>query len=189
MSTAGSTTARLEKSKENSPVTGRKDESSTLETDVLMEGTPAAKEVGNSKPDPDPDSESEDEDYSHYGKVKVVKPDKFYGERKKLKLWLLQLCMWFWDHNTPSAGEKRSVYASNLMRGRALKWIQPLLKEFLEKDKDNEGLFENFGKFLAKIRMTFGTTNDKKYAIKVIKTLRQTASVSEYVARFNKYAP
>ena len=58
------------------------------------------------------------------------------------------------------------------MRGRALKWIQPLLKEFLEKDKDSEGLFENFGKFLAKIRMTFGIINNKEYAIRVVKTFR-----------------
>ena len=189
MSTAGSTTAHSGKLKENSPVVGRKDESNTFEINILMEGTLAAKEVNNSKPDPDPDSESEDEDYSYYGKVKVAKPDKFYKKREKLEPWLLQLCMWFWDHNTLSAEKKRSVYALSLMRGRALKWIQPLLKKFLKKDKDSEGLFKNFGKFLAKIRITFRITNDKEYAIKVIKTFRQTASASEYVARFDKYAP
>ena len=75
------------------------------------------------------------------------------------------------------------------MREQALKWIQPLLKEFLEKDKDSEGFFENFRKFLAKIRMTFGTTNDKEYAIRIIKIFRQTVSASEYIARFDEYAP
>ena len=123
MSTVGSTTARSEKLKENSPVVGRKDESNIFKINILMEGTLAAKEINNSKPDSDLDSESENEDYSYYRKIKVAKLDKFYKKWEKLELWLFQLYMWFWDHNTLSVGGKRSVYVLSLMRGRAFKWI------------------------------------------------------------------
>ena len=54
-----------------------------------MEGTPAVKEISNFKPNPDLDLESENENYSHYGKVKVAKLDRFYKKREKLEPWLL----------------------------------------------------------------------------------------------------
>ena len=79
--------------------------------------------------------------------------------------------MWFWDHDTPTTKKKRTIYASSLMRRRALKWIQFLLKEFLDNKEDDEDIFANYKKFQKKIRITFGTTNDKEYAIRVIKTL------------------
>ena len=199
MSTAGSSTARSNNSKGNPPTTGRKDKTSSLKTDVIMDNT--AKARGDDDPDSS-DSEGnprrgdkrggrpydkEDDDGS--GKVRVAKPDKYHGEREKLEPWLLQLSMWFWDHDTPTIEGKRTVYASSLMRGRALKWIQPLLKEFLDNKEDDEGIFANYKKFQKKIRMTFGTTNDKEYAIRVVKTLRQNTSASEYVAKFEEYAP
>ena len=69
-----------------------------------------------------------------------------------------------------SVEKKRFIYILNLMRRRALKWIQFLLKEFLKKNKNNKGLFENFENFLAKIRIIFGIINNKEYTIRIIKT-------------------
>ena len=86
MSTAGFTIARLKKSKENFPVVERKDENSIFKINILMKGTLVAKEINNSKPDPDLNSELENENYSHHGKVKVAKLNKFYREREKLEL-------------------------------------------------------------------------------------------------------
>ena len=58
-----------------------------------------------------------------------------------------------------------------MMRGYAFKWIQPHLKEFLEKNKDEEELFTNFNKFYNWICLTFKTINDKEYMIYIIKIL------------------
>ena len=95
MSTAGSSTARFNNSKGNPPTTGRKDKTSNLETDVIIDNTAKARR------DDDPDSlDSESnprrgdkrgrrpynkENNNKSGKIRVAKPDKYHKKKKKLK--------------------------------------------------------------------------------------------------------
>ena len=82
MNTAGSITARLNKIKKDSPVAGRKDENNIFKTNILIKGTSAVKK---SNLNSNLNSDSKDEDYSHYKKIRIAKPDKYYKERKKLE--------------------------------------------------------------------------------------------------------
>ena len=53
--------------------------------------------------------------------MKVVKPDKYNGNRKRLESWLLQLAIWFYDNGTTDDKDRRTVFATSFIRGRAIK--------------------------------------------------------------------
>ena len=79
--------------------------------------------------------------------IKVVKPDKYNGNRRGLEPWLLQLAIWFYDNGTTDDKGRRTVFITSFMRGRAAKWAQPYLKAFLEESRDSTGMFGDFTKF------------------------------------------
>ena len=66
------------------------------------------------------DPGSDDEAVEEPSKFKVEKSDKYYGNRKKLEPWLLQLAVnFFWDPRIADVGGGRTVYAAGFMRDRA----------------------------------------------------------------------
>ena len=95
MSTAGSLTARFNNSKGNSPIIGRKDKISSLKINVIINNTAKAREDndfnflnsegnlrrGNKRGKRLYDKENDDRS----GKVRVIKPDKYYGKREKFE--------------------------------------------------------------------------------------------------------
>ena len=182
MSTADSLIVCSNNPKKNSPIIGRKDKTNNLKINVIINNIAKAKEDDNpnsldNKGNPKRRDKREERFYDKKndngsGKIQIVKPNKYHKEREKLESWLFQLLIWFWDHNTPIIKGKCIIYIFNLMCERIFKWIQLLLKEFLNNKKNDEGIFANYKKFQKKIRMIFGTINDKEYAIKIIKTFR-----------------
>ena len=66
--------------------------------------------------------ENRKDDYENENQsIKVVKLDKYDGNRKRLKLWLLQLAIWFYNNGTTDDKDRRTVFAISFMRGRATK--------------------------------------------------------------------
>jgi hypothetical protein len=120
---------------------------------------------------------------------KVQKPDLYYGDRKKLEDWFHQIQMYFLF--TPVGTEKKTLFTTTFLRGRAQHWIKPYLYKFLEDgpiDSDTNGLFADFNALKENMRLVFGVTNDKETAIRVIQHLRQKSSASEYAIKFQEYA-
>jgi len=120
---------------------------------------------------------------------KVQKPDLYYGDREKLEDWFHQIQMYFLF--TPVAKEKKTLFATTFLRGRAQHWIKPYLHKFLEDgpvDGDTNGLFADFNTLKENMRLVFGVTNDKETAIRVIQHLRQKTSAAEYAVKFQEYA-
>ena len=95
MSIAGSLTARSNNSKGNPPTTGRKDKTSSLKTDIIMNNTAKAREnddpnSSDSKSNPKRGDKREGRLYDKENdnknkKIQVAKPNKYHREREKLE--------------------------------------------------------------------------------------------------------
>ena len=78
------------------------------------------------------------------------------------------------------------------MKGRAAKWMEPYVKDFL-KDADNlgtksetQGIFGNWDNFKKEMGRIFGEIDEKNQAEKAITRLKQTKSVLAYTAEFKQ---
>ena len=137
------------------------------------------------------------------GSIKVAKPDLYYGERSLLEDWILQIDLFFKFSGSLIAPKDRVTFATTYMRGRAQRWIKPYLVKYLnnqnksrnqesdEEDEDEIKLtkwMENFTQFKIEIRRTFGISDEKETAIRILQYLRQKRSVAEYATIFQQNA-
>lgn len=116
-----------------------------------------------------------------------AKPDLYYGDRNKLEDWLNQMSLHFVFNQTI---QHKSLYASTFMRGQAQHWIKPYLSTYLASQYKNDpkGMFGSWKVFQEEIRNIFGGTNEKNAAVRVIQSLRQRTSASDYTARFKEHS-
>lgn len=121
-------------------------------------------------------------------KMKIGMPDWYYGDRNALDDWINQLDMYLKFNQVPD--DNKTLFATTYLRGRAQHWIKPALTECLGDEADDEtiALFNNFGMFKSKIRAIFGIANEGSIAVRMIQTLRQTASASDYAAKFQEHS-
>ncbi len=119
-------------------------------------------------------------------KVKVAKPDYFYGDRHKLDNWLNQVLLYFRMEEV--GAEKQPLTAASYLRGEAEQWIRPRLTEKLLRNNDPDGLFSSFHAFVMGIRSIYGVSNNQQVAIRQIQHVTQKASASQYTAKFTEYA-
>ena len=121
----------------------------------------------------------------------AAKPDYFYGDRNKVDDWLNQLRMLFFFKKTPDI--QRTVLAATYMRGRAQHWLKPELASYLS----NQGavpathMMKDFNAFARQLKIIFGVSEDaeENAAVRVVQSLRQKGSASDYTARFKEYMP
>ena len=133
--------------------------------------------------------------------VKTKTPDMYYGDRRKLDEWLLQLDLYFKFQGQMVAAQQRVLFASTFMRGQAQRWIKPHIEKYfshlaskndsgyqmapdVEKSRD---LIEVLHQFRLEIRKVFGITDQPATANRIIQSLKQTKSVSEYAATFTQF--
>ena len=124
-------------------------------------------------------------------KIRVAKPDMYYGERDKLEKWLLQVQLYFKFNTVVQV--KQPLFAISYLRGRAQEWSAPLLKRYLEDpdDDENEDIkrwMESFSRFRVEIRRNFGPSNENNVAVRVIQHLTQRKSAAEYSTQFQQYS-
>jgi hypothetical protein len=138
-------------------------------------GTPTPSEAGGNRITP---STRED--------TKVAKPDLYYGDRQGLDDWLTQMDIYF--QFTLIESNKKTLFATTYLRGRAQHWMKPMLMKFLNGQGDTDGILTSFVKFKEEIRRIFGISNEDKVAVRLIQHIRQHTSASDYAAKFQEYA-
>ena len=119
-------------------------------------------------------------------KMKVSKPDAFYGDRYKLENWINQILLYFYLENIPS--NKQSLIAASYLRGGAQQWISPMLTARLIHNRDPAGIFGSFATFVEAIRGIYGLSNDQQVATRHVQHIIQKGSASQYTAKFKEYA-
>lgn len=115
-----------------------------------------------------------------------AKPDMYYGDRNKLDDWFNQLEMYFLFNRT--GPDQKSLFATTFLRGQAQHYIKPLLTAFLSDRTDTMNIFAQFDRFKLYMKAVFGISNEKKAATRVIQSLRQKTSASDYTAKFREYS-
>src|SRR3984957_19471173 len=119
---------------------------------------------------------------------KVKDLDTFDGERQKLRSWLtaanLQIV------NKGIEGEERKVrFIGGYLRGKAWNWFEPILRESDEKPRSEWsdratrilGSYKEMKKAMGQV---FGEIDERKTAAEKLQRLRQTRSVTDYIAEF-----
>jgi hypothetical protein len=113
---------------------------------------------------------------------KIEDPELYYGERAKLRAFLIQCELKF--NCEPSKFDKDSKkvnYASARCRGNAWAWIEPSMKE--------EGIskYETWKDFKTAISRAFGEADSKEVARRKFKTIKQgNRSAAAYWADFER---
>jgi hypothetical protein len=136
------------------------------------------------------DTPDTDSIHTPSSKVRICAPDKYYGERNKLKAWLLQMDRHFHVEGDCIASEDKVMIASTYMKDQAELWVTPHLERYLDidiKDHNNALLMEDWDVFKTKIKQAFSPIKASVIAEKKIQTLRQTGSVADYTALFQQY--
>ncbi len=87
------------------------------------------------------------------------------------------------------SANKKTIFASTFLRGRAQHWLKSTLRKYLKNHDENpSAMFTNFDNFKRELRRIFETSNEKQIAKRVIQHLTQRISAADYAARFQKYA-
>ena len=69
----------------------------------------------------------------------------------------------------PVPANKKTIFASTFLRGRAQHWLKPNLRKYLEDHDENpRAMFTNFDNFKRELRRIFGTSNEKQIAKRII---------------------
>lgn len=90
---------------------------------------------------------------------KIASPDKFDGNQRKVRPWLMQLDMkWKGNEERFPTEESKINYAYSFMRDRALDWAAPYIE-----GKDGYTI-ENTTQFQEQIQLAFGDPNPKATA-------------------------
>jgi len=89
----------------------------------------------------------------------------------------------------PVSANKKTIFASTFLRGRAQHWLKPTLRKYLkDHDENPRAMFTNFDNFKRELQRIFETFNEEQTAKRVVQHLTQRTSATNYAARFQKYA-
>ena len=124
-------------------------------------------------------------------KPKMAPPEKFDGNSHDLWTFLTNVDL-YCEYNEVPMDQDKILMASTYMKGRAAKWMQPYVKDYM-KDQANRGtknetqeLFKSWDEFKKEMGRIFGEIDEKDQAEKAITRLKQTKSVSAYTAEFKQ---
>jgi len=67
------------------------------------------------------------------------------------------------------SANKKTIFASIFLRGRAQHWLKPTLRKYLKNyDENPRAMFTNFDNFKRELRRIFETFNEKQIAKRMI---------------------
>ncbi|KAF4776451.1 hypothetical protein HER10_EVM0006305 [Colletotrichum scovillei] len=125
-------------------------------------------------------------------KLKLSAPITYDGTPGTLKGFLIQVKNYQNFHHGDFTSEtEKVVHAASFLRGRALKWFEPIQEEYLSKETLDEcstevrDIYSNFNGFEA-LRSLFQDPDEKRQAERDLAQLRQTKSAKEYSAEFRR---
>ncbi|RYP54676.1 hypothetical protein DL768_000612 [Monosporascus sp. mg162] len=120
-------------------------------------------------------------------KAKMDAPSKYEGGKEELAGWLVQMRAYFLYYAERFVNEAQKVgYAASRLDGKALRWFEPTLKDYLEHDDNDDReeftqeVFQRYTKFEEEIRKVFGDTDEKLHAQERLARLRQFRSAAAY---------
>ena len=124
-------------------------------------------------------------------KPKIAAPEKFGGDREKLRTFLTHTDL-YCEYNEVPTDQEKILMASTYMKDRASNWMQPYVDDYLL-DAEHRGtkaetraLFAGWTEFKEEMGRIFGEVDAKNQAEKRITRLKQTTSVSTYTAEFKQ---
>ena len=124
-------------------------------------------------------------------KPKIASPEKYGGEKDKLRVFLTNIDL-YCEYNEVPNDQEKILMASTFMKDKASNWMQPYVDDYLS-DTDHRGtkaetrtLFASWTEFKEEMGRIFGEIDAKNQAEKKITRLRQTTSVSAYTAEFKQ---
>lgn len=132
--------------------------------------------------------------------LKVQVPDKYFGERNKLKGFLIQVNLYMtFNGNRFASDTERVLWTVSLLAGDALNWIEGFLQDYMEhtdrygstNDNMEDRTMEIFGTwrgFERQIKATFGEVDEVRIAVRALLILRQRGSAAKYTAEFQRYS-
>jgi len=127
-------------------------------------------------------------------RTKVAKLDLFYGERKKLQMFISQLELYFFFNAPDFLEEDRKVmFAATYLQGTAAQWFEPYLQDQMQKapeehQPETNEVFNRFPTFVAKMKQNFRDLNKVRKAIHTVMTICQRTSVAAYTTEFQQAA-
>ncbi|KAG9194056.1 hypothetical protein G6011_04091 [Alternaria panax] len=124
-------------------------------------------------------------------KPKIAAPEKFGGDREKLRTFLTHTDL-YCEYNEVPTDQEKILMASTYMKDKASNWMQPYVDDYLL-DAEHRGtkaetraLFAGWTEFKEEMGRIFGEVDAKNQAEKRITRLKQTTSVSAYTAEFKQ---
>ena len=125
--------------------------------------------------------------------IKPNKPGPFDGTPGTLQGFLTQLNAYFLFYPTQITGHvQKVILAGGCLSGIALDWFEPIMRDYLDNDNENDRdsetqrIFGDYQQFVLTIKATFGTIDEERDAEQKLGRLHQTKSVSEYAASFRQ---
>jgi len=117
-------------------------------------------------------------------RLRVQQPSHFEGERTKLRIFLVQLGIYFdalgWNEDQH---HKKITYAKSLLRGPACQWLVPYVEKRLEEN------WETWGQFVETLKLHFGDVDAKETARNKITGITQSGrTMTEYANEFRMIA-
>ncbi|EQB43072.1 hypothetical protein CGLO_18341 [Colletotrichum gloeosporioides Cg-14] len=126
-------------------------------------------------------------------KLKLSAPITYDGTPGQLKSFLIQVKNYQnFHHGDFTSQTEKVVHAATYLRGRALKWFEPIQEEFLryetldECSTETRDIYSSFKGFEDALRSLFQDPDEKRQAERDLAQLRQTKSTKEYAATFRQ---
>ncbi|KAM0179983.1 hypothetical protein ACHAPF_002516, partial [Botrytis cinerea] len=97
--------------------------------------------------------------------LKIALSNKYQGSRQKLDTFLLQFEIYFrFNKDKFIIKESKSIWTTSYLRGEAIKWIQPYLRDYFEHNDKNriqsiQTIFNSFEGFKTEIYRIFENSN------------------------------
>ena len=124
-------------------------------------------------------------------KPKIAPPEKYGGDREKLRTFLTHTHL-YCEYNEIPNDQEKILMASTYMKDKASTWMQPYVDDYLLDvthrgvKAETQALFASWTGFKQEMGRIFGEVDAKNQAEKKITRLRQTSSVSAYTAEFKQ---
>ncbi|KAF5498144.1 hypothetical protein CGCA056_v014979 [Colletotrichum aenigma] len=110
-----------------------------------------------------------------------------------LKSYLIQIRTYHNFHHNDFANQtEKVIHAATYLRGRALKWFEPIQEEFLkcetldECSTETRDIYSSFQGFEDALRSLFQDPDEKRQTERNLAQLQQTKSAKEYAATFRQ---
>ena len=103
-----------------------------------------------------------------------VRVEFFYGERSKLRAYLMQVKLVHSLNPSKYSTELNKVLlAATYLRGDAQSWFEPYFTKHLDSENDDESkrIFSKFKYYEAKLKQVFGNVDEERVTARMIRQL------------------